>query len=70
MNALLDNCPALEELSVKRLCGIAEEAAVELRLGVVAASLNLVQELKSIFDPISSNRVLGAPISARARLLA
>ncbi|OMO80667.1 hypothetical protein CCACVL1_12827 [Corchorus capsularis] len=41
MNALLDDCPALEELSMKRLCGIAKGVAVELRLGVAAASLNL-----------------------------
>ncbi|OMO98822.1 Transposase, MuDR, plant [Corchorus capsularis] len=43
MNAVLDHCPALEELSVKRLRGITEGAAAEpIGPGLAAASLKTI----------------------------
>ncbi|KAK6256545.1 hypothetical protein QUC31_000004 [Theobroma cacao] len=50
MNAVLDNCPALEELSVKRLRGIVEGAAAEpIGPGVSAAALKTIC-LKELYN--------------------
>ncbi|XP_061353978.1 F-box protein At1g47056-like [Gastrolobium bilobum] len=50
MNAVLDNCAALEELSVKRLRGISDAAAAEpIGPGVAAASLKTVC-LKELYN--------------------
>lgn len=50
MNAVLDNCAALEELSVKRLRGITDSAAAEpIGPGVAAASLKTVC-LKELYN--------------------
>ncbi|OMO78861.1 hypothetical protein CCACVL1_14054 [Corchorus capsularis] len=50
MNAVLDHCPALEELSVKRLRGITEGAAAEpIGPGVAAASLKTIC-LKELYN--------------------
>ncbi|XVE94958.1 hypothetical protein REPUB_Repub02eG0054700 [Reevesia pubescens] len=50
MNAVLDNCPALEELSVKRLRGITDGAAAEpIGPGVAAASLKTIC-LKELYN--------------------
>ncbi|GKV04563.1 hypothetical protein SLEP1_g16713 [Rubroshorea leprosula] len=50
MNAVLDNCAALEELSVKRLRGITEGAAAEpIGPGVAAASLKTIC-LKELYN--------------------
>ncbi|XP_058725138.1 F-box protein At1g47056-like [Vicia villosa] len=50
MNAVLDNCAALEELSVKRLRGIAETAVAEpIGPGVAAASLKTIC-LKELYN--------------------
>ncbi|KAJ7966575.1 F-box protein [Quillaja saponaria] len=42
MNAVLDNCSALEELSVKRLRGITDAAAESIGPGVAASSLKTI----------------------------
>ncbi|PIA56595.1 hypothetical protein AQUCO_00700738v1 [Aquilegia coerulea] len=50
MNAILDNCALLEELSIKRLRGITEGAAAELiGPGVAAASLKTIC-LKELYN--------------------
>ncbi|EXB56509.1 F-box protein [Morus notabilis] len=50
MNAVLDNCSSLEELSVKRLRGITDVAAVEpIGPGVAAASLKTIC-LKELYN--------------------
>ncbi|XP_028772585.1 F-box protein At1g47056 [Neltuma alba] len=50
MNAVLDNCPALEELSVKRLRGITDAAAAEpIGPGVAASSLKTLC-LKELYN--------------------
>ncbi|KAL4272825.1 hypothetical protein GQ457_13G009000 [Hibiscus cannabinus] len=50
MNAVLDNCPALEELSVKRLRGITDGAAAEpIGPGVAAAALKTIC-LKELYN--------------------
>lgn len=50
MNAVLENCAALEELSVKRLRGIAETAVAEpIGPGVAAASLKTIC-LKELYN--------------------
>ncbi|KAK2398623.1 F-box protein SKIP2 [Trifolium repens] len=50
MNAVLDNCAALEELSVKRLRGIAETAVADpIGPGVAAASLKTIC-LKELYN--------------------
>ncbi|XVE55835.1 hypothetical protein DITRI_Ditri03aG0189300 [Diplodiscus trichospermus] len=50
MNAVLDNCPAIEELSVKRLRGITDGAAAEpIGPGVAAASLKTIC-LKELYN--------------------
>nr|GMD88974.1 F-box protein At1g47056-like [Ipomoea batatas]GMD91407.1 F-box protein At1g47056-like [Ipomoea batatas] len=50
MNAVLDNCPSLEELSVKRLRGITDAAAAEpIGPGVVGASLRVIC-LKELYN--------------------
>ncbi|KAE8658840.1 F-box protein [Hibiscus syriacus] len=50
MNAVLDHCPALEELSVKRLRGIIDGAAAEpIGPGVAAAALKTVF-LKELYN--------------------
>ncbi|KAI9118567.1 hypothetical protein K1719_010899 [Acacia pycnantha] len=50
MNAVLDNCPALEELSVKRLRGITDAAAAEpIGPGVAASSLKTIC-LKELYN--------------------
>ncbi|KAJ4828972.1 putative F-box/LRR-repeat protein 8 [Turnera subulata] len=50
MNAVLDNCPNLEELSVKRLRGITDGSAAEpIGPGVAAASLKTIC-LKEIYN--------------------
>ncbi|MBA0693467.1 hypothetical protein Goari_003839 [Gossypium aridum] len=50
MNAVLDNCPALEELSVKRLRGIIDGAAAEpIGPGLAAASLKTIC-LKELYN--------------------
>ncbi|XVE70135.1 hypothetical protein DITRI_Ditri10aG0047200 [Diplodiscus trichospermus] len=50
MNAVLDSCPALEELSVKRLRGLTDGAAAEpIGPGVAAASLKTIC-LKELYN--------------------
>ncbi|KAJ7958197.1 F-box protein [Quillaja saponaria] len=50
MNAVLDNCSALEELSVKRLRGIADGAAAEpIGPGIAASSLKTIC-LKELYN--------------------
>lgn len=50
LNAVLNNCPTLEELSVKRLRGITDGAAVEpIGPGVAASSLKVIF-LKDLFN--------------------
>ncbi|GKV10277.1 hypothetical protein SLEP1_g21668 [Rubroshorea leprosula] len=50
MNAVLDNCPALEELSVKRLRGMTDGAAAEpIGPGVAAVSLQRIC-LKELYN--------------------
>lgn len=50
MNALLNNCPALEELSVKRLRGITDGSAVEpIGPGLAASSLKVIS-LKELYN--------------------
>ncbi|KAI4337011.1 hypothetical protein L6164_015473 [Bauhinia variegata] len=50
MNAVLDNCPALEELSVKRLRGITDGAAAEpIGPGIAGSSLKTIC-LKELYN--------------------
>ncbi|XP_022715225.1 F-box protein At1g47056-like [Durio zibethinus] len=50
MNAVLDNCPALEELSVKRLRGLTDGLAVEpIGPGVAAKALKTIS-LKELYN--------------------